>query len=349
MLQVSPISREVIDLWPIAEAGLTVRVVNSVSSAGVATVGDLRKWPDKELLSLRSLGRISVGHIHSFFRICNQIEQGRQRFSNIREVLSIFLDGPEFRVIAARYGFERTDMAASRDCATLQEIGEAEHKTRERIRQVQDVALRKLRSRLAAACFKPFCDFFADFIHSRAEVISCSDLIPLAEDPLLAGFNICNVLLLLSDLHPDRLTFRNNLFSTLREGDLQAIETQALQVIGRQNRPVALDDVISQMGELPSLSGDRQKTALAAILDHMPKLAATTDGRHFLLDGGTGAFLVEILQLLPRPIHYRAVTSAFNERVKPLSRKGAGFVLEALNANPQCTRVDRGIYDLKAV
>ena len=349
MLQVSPICREVIDLWPIAEAGLPARVINSVGPAGVANVGDLRKWADKDLLGLRSLGRISVGHIHSFLRICNQIELGKQRFSNIREVLSIFLDGPEFKVISARYGFDRTEMVASRDWATLQEIGNAEHKTRERIRQVQDVAIHKLGSRLAAACLQPFCDFFTVFIRSRSEVISCSDLIPLAEDPVLAGFNICSVLLLLSDQHPERITFHHGLFSTLSATTLQSIESQALQIIGRHNKPVALDDLLSQFGDIPGLSGDTRKTALAAILDHMPQLAATSDGRHFMLEGGTNAFLVEIMKQLTRPAHYRAVTSAFNERVKSLSRKGAGFILEALNANPQCTRVDRGIYDLKAI
>lgn len=349
MLQVSPISREVIDLWPIAEAGLPARVINSVGPAGVATVGNLRKWADKDLLALRSLGRISVGHIHSFFRLCNQIEQGKQRFSNIREALSIFLDGPEFKVISARYGFERTEMVASRDWATLQEIGNAEHKTRERIRQVQDVAIQKLGSRLAAACLQPFCDMLAAFIRSRSEVITCSDLIPLAEDPMLAGFNICSILLLLSDRQPGRITFHHGLFSTLSAATLQSIESQAMQLIGRQDKPMAMSDLLAQLGDIPGLSGSNRQTALAAILDHVPQLAATTDGRHFLLEGGTNAFLVEIMKELPRPTHYRTVTKAFNERVKSLSRKGAGFILEALNANPQCTRVDRGIYDLKAV
>ena len=349
MLQVNPISRDVIDSWPIAEAGLPVRVVNSVGPAGVARVGDLRKWADKDLLSLRSLGRISVGHIHFFFRICNQIEQGKQRFSNIREVLSVFLDGPEFKVISSRYGFERTEMVASRDWATLQEIGNAEHKTRERIRQVQDVALHKLHSRLTAACLQPFYEFFASFIRSRSEVISCSDLVPLAEDPMLAGFNVCSILLLLSDLQPGRITFHNNLFSTLSEATLQSIEAQSLLFMSQQGKPVALNDLLPQLGDIPGLSNEGRKTALALILDHVPHMAATTDGRHFLLSGGTHAFLVEIMQQLPRPVHYRAVTGAFNDRVKSLSRKGAGFILDALNANPQCTRVDRGIYDLKAV
>lgn len=349
MLQVSPISREAIDLWPVAEAGLPARVVNSVGPAGVVTIGDLRKWADKELLALRSLGRISVGHIHSFFRLCNQIEQGKQRFSNVREVLSIFLDGPEFKVISARYGFDRPEMVASRDWATLQEIGNAEHKTRERIRQVQDVAVQKLGSRLAAACLQPFCDRLADFIRSRSEVITCSDLVPLAEDPMLAGFNVCSILLLLSDRQPDQITFHHGLFSTLSDATLQSIESRALQIIGRQDKPMAMSDLLAQLGDIPGLSGSSRPTALAAILDHMPQLAATTDGRHFPLEGGTNAFLVEIMKELPRPTHYRTVTKAFNERVKSLSRKGAGFILEALNANPQCTRVDRGIYDLKAV
>jgi hypothetical protein len=350
MLQLSAVKREAIDAWLVADSGLPVRVVNSLSAAEVKTVGELRAWSDQDLLGLRSLGRISLTHIRQFFRLCGQIEQGRQSFQSVRDVLSIFLDGPELNVLAARYGFSREDLAASDAVATLQEIGDAEHKTRERIRQIQETASRKLRSRLAWLCLEPFYDLFVALINTRGRSAGCGALEPLRHESFLAGYNVCSVLLLLSQLHPERITFHNGFFSTVPYSIVRMIESQALALLARKAQPVHLDDIIQN---LPPSSGldrpEERKQTVSCIMDHSPAVAATQDSRYFLYAAGTQAFLIEILRQMKRPAHYRAVTDAFNDRLKPLSRKGAGFILEMLNANPQCTRADRGIYDLKAV
>ena len=123
MLNVAPVGRETIDSWPVDGSGLPVRVVNSVRPAGVATVGQLRAQTDHDLLALHSLGRISLNHVRSFFKLCAQIEQGKQSFNSIRELLPLFLDGPEMRVITARYGLDLKELNGATNCATLQEIG----------------------------------------------------------------------------------------------------------------------------------------------------------------------------------------------------------------------------------
>jgi hypothetical protein len=86
---------------------------------------------------------------------------------------------------------------------------------------------------------------------------------------------------------------------------------------------------------------------MAVVLDHADGVAATIDGRYFAFERGIGPYLEELLTHLDRPAHYRAVTSAFNESVRPRSRKGAGFILEALNACPRVVRAERGFYDLR--
>lgn len=346
MLQVPPIKREVIDQWPVAESGLPVRVVNSVTPEGVAKIGELRTWSDQQLLSLRSLGRISLGHVRAFFKLCGQIEQGKQSFQNIQEVLAIFLDGPELKVLSSRYGFDRRDLVAGRNKATLQEIGNAEHRTRERIRQVQETAKKRLQSRLASACLQPFVEYFCRYVAERGGAVACADLAPIQNDTTLAGHNVCGVLLLLSDLVPARIAFYHGFFSVLPEATLQALESQALEALRKEARPVPLDALLKSIPP-PERAADL-RLPLMYLMDHCPAAAATVDNRYFLFAGGTQPFLVEIMKELERPAHYRTVTNAFNERVKPLSRKGAGFILEMLNANPQCTRVDRGVYDLKA-
>jgi len=349
MLQVAPIKRDVIDLWPVAESGLPVRVTNSVTPTGVHTIGQLRSWSDQQLLTLRSFGRISLGHVRTFFRHCNQIEQGKQAFQNIREVFAIFLDDAEMKVLSARYGFDERELLASNDWKTLQEIGDLEHKTRERVRQIQETATAKLKSRLAAVCLQPFQEVFMRFINDHGKVIDGADLAPLQNDPLLGGCNVCGIVLLLSDLDPKRILFYHNLFSTLPESTIQTVESQAMAVLEKAARPVGIQEIVEAVPDNSDLPTPENKAhAVAWVMDHCPAAAATQDGRYFLYSSGTHAFLAEILKSLARPIHYRAVTNAFNDRVKPFSRKGAGFILDMLNANRQCTRVDRGVYDLKA-
>ncbi len=350
MLQVAPVKREVIDQWMVAESGLPVRVVNGTRPENVERVGQLRSWSDQDLLALRSLGRVSLGHIRSFFRLCNQIETGKQTFQNIREAVSIFLDGPELKVLSLRYGLDRKDSVASRNCATLQEIGDAEQLTRERVRQVQETAIQKLKSRLATVCLQPFYDFFADYLAAHGKSLTCADAGPLQADAVLGGWNPCGVLLVLSDLAPERVSFYHDVFSTLALDDLRQIEAQAVEVLDHEAAPVPIDRILLALPALPGLDTDvRRRQTVACLLDHCPDVAATVDNRYFLYRNGTQPFLVEIVRELERPVHYRAVTDAFNDRLKPLSRKGAGFVLDRLNENPQCTRVDRGVYDLKAV
>ena len=82
MLTIQPASRSEIDQWPVAEAGLPTRVINSVHSAGIHTVGQLRGCSDFDLLNLRSLGKVSLDRIHYFFKLCNRIEKGNQTLSD---------------------------------------------------------------------------------------------------------------------------------------------------------------------------------------------------------------------------------------------------------------------------
>jgi hypothetical protein len=348
MLHVAPIRRESVDAWPVDESGLPVRVVNSLLTAGVATVGQLRAQSDQDLLALRSLGRISLGHIRSFFKLCGQIEQGKQSFNSIRELLSLFLHAPEMKVVTARYGFELKKPREPRNCATLQEIGDAEHKTRERVRQVKETAMQKLRSRPAAVCLEPFYVFFANLLETRGTSATWADVGTLRNELPAGGYNIRGVLMLLSDLHPERIAFYGDFFSALGEQTIRTMASQAVELLDRAAKPISLDEMLKSMAMPSPSDAARKKLLLSCILEHCPLVAATLDRRYFTYERGAQAFLAEVLEELERPVHYRTVTNAFNDRLKTPSRKGAGFILKSLNAAPLCMRVDRGVYDLKA-
>ncbi|HRZ12901.1 MAG TPA: sigma factor-like helix-turn-helix DNA-binding protein [Kiritimatiellia bacterium] len=347
-MQVAAISREELDAWPIAEAGLPVRVVNAVREVPVSTVGQLRQLPDPDLLKLRSLGRISLGHIHAFFRICGQIEQGRQRFGTVQEVFALCLDDAERNVLAGRYGLDRDPEKPSRRRMTLQQIADAGHITRERVRQIQDAGLRKLQSRIAQVCLQPFYDYACGQVEKRGGLAGGAELLGLRSEPAMGGLNPLGLMRLLSEVRSARLVHYNGFFSTFSLDFLQALESRLTAILSQAGQPLSLDELMKRAGTETLASLREPAAAIECLLDHAPAVASTTDRRFFLYRNGAGPYVVEVLGRLDRPAHYRKITSTFNESLKPAKRKGAGYVLELLIATPRCTRVDRGIYDLKA-
>lgn len=347
MFEVDPVSRETINAWPIADAGLPTRVINSVKAANVRSVGELRQWSDSDLLKLRSLGKVSLDQIHYFYKLCSRVEKSVQRFNSINEVLDIFLDSAQLAVVSLRYGFHERDLVASRNWMTLQEIGNRDNKTRERIRQVEETGKIKLKSRMASVCLQPFYSFLRDFMKERAHAIATEELSVLGGHEAFGELNPASVVLLLSDLNPDQIVFHHDFFSTLSRPVIRAMESHATAVLRDSAIPVSVKVLTRGLEPDPVFRDPAQiEHAMSVIMDHCPDVAATVDGRYFLYASSAAPFLVELLEGLPGPVHYRKVTSAFNERVKPRSRKGAGYILEALNRNPRCSRADRGIYAL---
>ena len=347
MFDVLPVKKSVLEAWQVAEAGLPTRVVNSVRSVGVGTVGELRTWPDADLLTLRSLGKKSLDQIHYFFLLCERIEKGNQRFNTIREVLDIFLDINQFKVISLRYGFGEKTMVASRNWVTLQEIGNQESKTRERVRQVEETGKSKLRSHMAAVCLQPFYDFVITFIKDRSGTASYEDVAELQLTEAIGEINPCSIVLLLSDLAPDTIRFHNNFFTTLPPETTHAIETKVCELLAASPLPIGIDTLTRELIEtVPAESEAALRRATRVIMDHHPDVGATKDHRYFLYTSSVMSILHELMAQLESPAHYRAVTTSFNEAVKVRSRKGAGYILEMLNRSDRCDRVDRGLYVL---
>ncbi len=347
MLKVQPIRREEIDAWNIAESGLPARVVNSAQSAGIRTIGELRQWSNKDLLRLRSLGRISLKHIHSFFALSQQISAGQKEFSTFREILEEFLDQDEQTVLTSRYGFFSQTSTASRKYMTLQAISDAEHKTRERIRQVENNAKIRLQSKIGMVCLQPFYTYFSSLLMSAGYTVSCSDIIPLCDRELLAHYNPCAVLLLLCDLDPERLTFMTGFFSTFSRARLDKIQSELLSMLKESTCPLPSEEVARFLPRPPDFDSDKsfQKTCLT-ILDHSEHVLISSDHRYCIDDTCINCFLIEVMKSLKTPANFRTITTTLNDKLLPRSRKGAGHILETLNAHPQCQRIERGMYSL---
>ncbi|GEM_PF-613115 len=348
MFKVDPIDRQTIDSWPIAESGLPTRVVNGTREAGILSVGELRRKSDEELFRLRTIGRVSLRDIHNFFNLCQQIESGQLIFITIQQLFDLFLDKEEMTVLIGRCGLQRDDANASRNFMTLQEIGNTMHLTRERIRQVENTALAKLQSRLADVCLQPFYLYLRHFIHSRDQTVDYSEAYDLSGQAWLSDYNPCPVMLLLADLAPDKLTAYNRFFSILPRKTIETLERTAISVLKQESRSMSLDHIASRVASVaPDIPDISLRKAVRVILDYYPQSAPTMDNRYFLYPNGAHDFLTETMQSLSGPTGYRAITNAFNARLKPEGRKGAGYILKLLNEHPACARIDRGQYALQ--
>ena len=341
MHNVASIQRSEVDAWPIQTSGLPPRVVNATRAADLTSIGELRSWTDAQLLTLRSVGRTSLEHIHYFFRVCDQIERGEQSFPSVQEVFDIFLDRPEQDILFARYGLDRALMEASRQAVTLQEIGSQVGITRERVRQVEETGLTKLRSHLARACLQPFTDSANQQAKESDGVLTCKDLARGAHDPIYGGHNPCGVVLLLHDTGEIGLSFYNGFFSTLPTPVLEAAEKGLRNAMEKDPAPGSAHHFAE--GQASEFTSDR---VLEALLGHAEYVAATLDGRFFPYHPGVQGYVVELLRNTERPAHYRLITEMYNERVEARCRKGAGFILDALNDAPGCKRTGSGLYDL---
>lgn len=343
MFKVDPISKEDINGWTIQESGLPARVVNSAHGANLSTISQLRDKSALELTAMRSIGRVSVRDIRRFFNLCRKMEEGTLVFITIQEVFDLFLDQEEMDILARRYGLMRPDAQASRKYMTLQEIGNELQLTRERIRQVINIALSNLRKRLATRCLQPFNLYLRAFIDSRGKVASCEDARDLEGQSWLAGYNPCSMLLLLHDLNPDAYAERHGTFSTFSPDALQRVEQRVLAFLRDRGKPTALPDIVAALDDP---DGAWSETALVTLLDHIHAVAGSTDGRYFLFATGQDLFLAELFRDAERPAHYRTLTALFNDHLKAPCRKGSGYVLKLLNASTRFIKAERGYYDL---
>jgi len=349
VIKVKAVPRPTVDAWPLDESGLPIRATRAAGEAHLQTVGQLRACSDEKMLSLWSFGRITLGEVHAFFRFCERLEQGRQTFRDLRELLEFFLETDERDILFTRFQLTTGAPAAIWRRVALQTIGTARKLTRERVRQIEAKALRALQSRTAQWCLEPVYQFLNGWLDRHERVADPSQLQGLRSEGLLGGLQPAGVLALLAELAPSRLLCRHGLFFSLSELELQRLQ-QAVQVIlNRKAKPLEAAQLLAEVRrqKAVSLPGGVGQRFLTTWLDHFPAVGATSDGRYFSLATGAPAFVAEIARRLRRPFHYRRLMDAVNSRLKPGSRRGTGTILEWLGSGAVFTRIGRGLYDYK--
>ncbi|MGD9873446.1 MAG: sigma factor-like helix-turn-helix DNA-binding protein [Kiritimatiellia bacterium] len=347
MLTAPAVSESTINSWPIEESGLPARVVHSTQVAGLSTVGELRLWQDSDLLNLHALGKTSLVKIHDFFGLCERLAEGRLSFAHFMELLHAFLDHDEFSVLSYRYGFDLAAPLPSSQCMTLQQIGNRMHRTRERIRQIEESAMQRLDSHLCRSSLVPWHDYFTGMLETADECMTCGELFDHTRQSLFDYSNPCSVLLLLSSLRDSKITYRGGFFSLWPENRLDGIAPSILKWLdghkGSGTLTAACEHVLQSQGVQP---GPGRKH-VQLISEHCPDIAVTVNGRIFNYGKGVNFFLRDVMKTINGTAHYRTVAQEADGLLRPASRKGAGFWLKALRSHPGIVMRESGHYELK--
>jgi len=346
MLTAPAVPEEEISSWPIEESGLPARVVHSTRIAGLSALGDLRAWQDSDLLNLHALGKKSLGQIHEYFGMCDRLAEGRLAFTHLIDLLHAFLDDDEFTVLSFRYGFDLAAPLPSGSSMTLQAIGNRMHRTRERIRQIEETAMRRLESRLCRCSLVPWHDYFTGMLETADGCMACGDLFEHTRRSLFDYSNPCALLLLLCGLSGARITYRNGFFSLWSAEDLDRVPPEILAWLRQHDGRGRLAEICEHLEKAGLGSRDSIRKHAQLMAEHCADIVVAADGRIYSADGGISHFLADVLKKFKGPVNYRVIAREANELLRPASRRGAGFWLKALRSHPGIRMRESGRYEL---
>ena len=335
------LSRQAVDGWPVAASGLPHRACNSLARAHVRTIGELRRLSDRDLIDLRSLGRMSLERIHEFFDMTARIEKSRVTIRSLRDLLRRFLDPPMLFVIEHRYGLPISEKG---EPMTLQGIGDLIGRTRERIRQVEEAAWERMRTRLCMVFAQEFADDLAQWLRQRGGLVDHAATEQLRRTESFAGYHPMSAVRLLAEW-TGSVSCRSSYVSALPGKELARVEKAILRALDAPAPPRRPETLAQGLpGNLVTAPGVDLLKAVTVILHGHPDISGTLDGRFFLASRSAHWVIRNAFTDAGRPLHYREATAEYNRRVDLRSQKGAGFILGILTRTPGFRRTDRATY-----
>lgn len=282
MIEIRTITRRETDSWPIQEAGIPVRLQTSAVREGLQTLGDLRHRPDKDLLALRGIGERTLREWRAYLRSLTELERGKLRFQDLRDVFHFFLAEPEQEILVRRYGLLGGKDGSEPVLLTLQEIGAAAGLTRERVRQMEEAGLTRLSSRMAQACLEPVYRLFDALLHRLSQVVEPADFAVWRDQTIWGGLSPCGVTRLLNDLRPTPWTFHRGYWSSLTGPQLLALERGLVKILHALGRPTNTHRLAEATAEpLARFRPKDVQRLLDVILRHCPGVRRTPDGSFF--------------------------------------------------------------------
>jgi len=315
------LERDHIDSWRVAESGLSERVLNCAEREGVKTIGELRRVGRDELLNWRHFGVGSLKEVEAFFDYCGDLESGRSKFTDIPDVLAAFLSSDELLVLVKRYGLERRESEVSRNYYTLQEIANRRNLTRERVRQIESIALARLATRLLVAQLAPFRDQVFAAIESAGGLMACETLCRWRTS-IFRSYSPCATTLLLSDLPESKFRYERGVFASRSSEEMDMLYLQLLEALEEASAPLAIDELAASAATGPD--------EIFSILAGLKNLLLTKDGRVIYSKSSLNSFFYELLGSKPARFHYKQLGKWANAQLDQRTQKGYGHYLHRL-------------------
>ncbi len=321
-------TREQIDAWPVATAGLPVRVAHAAQRNGFATVGAVRQAGTEAIRCWTAIGPQSLRALNRFWTRCHKLEQGQTCFATVQAWLEELAGPADADVLARRYGFYPTVVPGARGGQTLQAVGTELQVSRERIRQRLARAYDRLNTELGRATAAPFLSRMEACVRRADGVCTVAGAISATQgDPGWSGYRVDGVWRLLSKLDDAPVRYVRDCFTTMPADWLAMVDRVVAAQASHVSTPVArsvMADALAAAG-YPWEAGGLQRW-----LDHDPRLWSLRDGRYLWRAHGCGALLDEYAATTTGSVHFREISRALNGCLTPPQQIGPGRVLRTL-------------------
>lgn len=282
---------------------------------------------------------------------------------NPAEAISILLKeltGKEEDILRRRYAL------SGKDSQTLEEIGKIYQVTRERIRQIENTAIKKLRkSKIFDSTVQSIEHLINDILNSRGGVMEERSLL----DNLLgySGPSETNrqaVLFFLSELLKEKVEFlpANEYFKEawkLKSASVELIKQtvkELYKIVEEISQPVDLEELVEKFWQSSFAQENNQRLneeVLVAALDLSQHISKNPFDEYGLVSWGSIApkrmndKIILILKKNGKPLHFTEIAKKINEANFDKRKAYPPTVHNELILNKEYVLVGRGIYALR--
>jgi hypothetical protein len=317
---------------PMADAGLPPRIVAALAADGRAQIRDLCDL-DSSPGQLDADDRSLLARVAQW---CAAAERAAAPPLGLLDWIALFLPPRPADAVRLHYGLLDPLPALSAHDASLRDTAFKLGVTRERTRQILAAARHVLQCPLPLLAAAPLFRCAENALLAGGGALAPAAVAQLA-DAAWGDASPVGAFLLLSRLAPHRIAVYRELFSTLSPRDLERIELAARDAMAAANSLVSVHSLAADLRTHPGL--------LPALLRRLPDVVATLDHRAGIAVRDASQLLREILvDLGESPL--RRIVEAFNLRVHPESRRGSGFVRDALRRDPRVLKTAPARYAL---
>lgn len=306
-------------------SGLPARILAVLRAHGFITLADLRK-PLPTDHKLDPDDRALLARIAAYAAAtCAQ----RPPALNLREWLALFLPARQADAIQLHFAFDDPTASLTRHEMRLRETGFKLGVTRERVRQLLNLALGTLRQALPLQAAEPFYRAATAALQAGGGVLEPAEVAAQAA-PIWGGASPVGAFLLLVQLVPGRLIRYRDFFSLYAA---TAIERAEKALVDRLVAAPGLQSLATLAARLPKAARPAGASDFApllrALLRHRTDTLLTLDDRAGLAARDTPELLREVLAANGE-MSLRALVAAFNAGLPPACQRGSGFLRAVL-------------------